>query len=127
MTAGEEDDTIADKVTRAPAGRHPLPIALTDEGGDITYTQPLSWRDVGRMVAESEARIQQTLGGMERAITKVLDSHEERLHDVEEVQVGARASINTAAQFFKFGRWVLATVISACGVIIMAIAAHIFH
>ena len=37
MTAGEEDDTIADKVTRAPAGRHTLPIALTDEGGDITY------------------------------------------------------------------------------------------
>lgn len=118
---------IADKVTRAPVGRHPLPIALTDEGGDITYTQPLSWRDVGRMVAESEARIQQTLGGMERAITKVLDSHEERLHDVEEVQVGTKASINTAAQFFKFGRWVLATVISAFGVIIMAIAAHIFH
>jgi len=87
----------------------------------------LSWRDVGRMVAESETRLQRSIDRWGEQVKCVLDDHEDRLNTEEKFTVGVKASGNTAERFFSFGKYILATFISICGVAIAAMAFAASH
>lgn len=83
---------------------------------------PLSWRDVGRMVSDSEERLTKRIDEWGDRVTKVIADHEVRLSAEEDFTIGVKTSASTAERFFSFGRWVLATAIAICGVAIAAIA-----
>jgi hypothetical protein len=76
---------------------------------------PLSWRDVYRAVGESETRVVAAIAQAVAPLATALQDHEQRLGDVEDVQIGAQSSVNTARLFFAFGRWVVITIISLAG------------
>ena len=88
----------------------------------LVRSAALSWRDVGRMVGESETRLTKRIDEWGERVTKVIEDHETRLSAEEEFTVGVQASAGTADRFFAFGRWVLATAIAICGVAIAALA-----
>ena len=88
----------------------------------IVYHAALSWRDVGRMVNDSETRLTKRIDEWGERVSKVVEDHETRLSAEEEFTVGVRSSTGTAERFFAFGKWVLATAIAICGVAIAALS-----
>ena len=94
----------------------------TEYEDQVVRAVALSWRDVGRMVHDSEARLTKHIDEWGARVTKAVEDHETRLAAEEEFTVGVRASTGTAERFFAFGKWVLATAIAICGVAIAALS-----